>query len=378
MKEEVKILLDILNIPTVNGADDEGKLAEYLADYFRKFGIESYVDRMDERHANIIAIVKGKKENAEVWNGHLDTVPYGEENHWQTDPRQAVEADGKIYARGASDMKSGLAAMVYALTHLPEKPENTIYFVGTCDEERGGLGAEEVLKKKALPSYDFLLISEPTDLRPGTTQKGCLWLKVKVSGKTGHGAYPKKGVNAIDHCYQFYFQLKEYLSHYRHPDLDISTIQLNKITGGHTINMTADSCEGCFDIRFVPALCGEQILEKATQIGETMMKATKNLDLAIEVLNHRRGFEISENEAEVQLLKEILRAKDLPTESLGIYYFSDASVLVKSGESKNVMLFGPGNPNLAHQANEYVEVKAYLQSIDIFKQMALRSRESYR
>ena len=77
-EDAVKLLKDILEIPSVNGKDDEGAVAEYLDQYFKSYGIESRVDRIDETHANVIALIPGESGETEIWNGHLDTVPYGD------------------------------------------------------------------------------------------------------------------------------------------------------------------------------------------------------------------------------------------------------------------------------------------------------------
>ena len=82
------------------------------------------MDRIDETHANVIAVISGEGEETEIWNGHLDTVPYGDLDKWETEPWRVTEHDGKLFARGASDMKSGLAAMAFTLTHLPGRPKD--------------------------------------------------------------------------------------------------------------------------------------------------------------------------------------------------------------------------------------------------------------
>ena len=145
-KKSIALLKEILAIPSVNGADNEGAVAEFIANYLKEKHIDAFVQQIDETHANIIAKLEGKSSETVVWNGHLDTVPYGSTEEWNTDPSIPVEKNGRIYARGASDMKSGLAAMVYLLGEIGEsgeKPEQTILFLGTCDEEKSGLGAEK-------------------------------------------------------------------------------------------------------------------------------------------------------------------------------------------------------------------------------------------
>jgi len=190
MDGAVKLLKELLTIRSVNGRDDEGAVAEYLCKYFEQSGISAHIQRIDATHANVLAELEGESDDAPIfWNGHLDTVPYGDTGEWKTDPAVPVERDGFLYGRGASDMKSGLAAMVYALCEYKKSGRpvpRTIHFLGTCDEEKGGIGAREILKEVPETSIGTLLIGEPTGCRLGVAQKGCLWLKHTERRATGH------------------------------------------------------------------------------------------------------------------------------------------------------------------------------------------------
>lgn len=233
-EEAVQLLEDILAIPSVNGQDDEGKVAEYLCDYFRKAGISAQVERIDETHANVSAILEGEDNSKRIlWNGHLDTVPYGSLEEWSTDPKVPVTKGDSVYARGASDMKSGLCAMAYALCACKKsgkKIPHSIRFAGTCDEEKGGLGAEAVLKKTQEP-YDEIIIGEPTGLKMGIAQKGCIWLELKAHGKTSHGAYPEQGCSAVEHILRIVEKIKQFTEKQEHPVLGHATANITKIEG---------------------------------------------------------------------------------------------------------------------------------------------------
>ena len=202
MKESKKVLFDVLAIKSVNHCDDEGKVAEYLRDYLMEAGIEAKVQRIDETHGNLIAFIPGESHDKHmVRNGHIDTVPYGDLKEWKTDPSVPVEIDGKVYARGTSDMKSGIAAMAYTLANIVKsgkKPAFDITLIGTCDEEKNGLGARELLNAGLFPKVDEVLIGEPTGVNIGIAQKGCMWLEIKIFGKSSHGAYPEQGISARD------------------------------------------------------------------------------------------------------------------------------------------------------------------------------------
>lgn len=373
-EEAASLLKDLLEIPSVNGRDDEGAVAEYLDTYFKSHGIESYVDRMDETHANVIALIRGEDETeTEIWNGHLDTVPYGDLSKWNTDPGRVTEKEGKFYARGASDMKSGLAAMAFALANLPKKPARTIQFIGTCDEEKGGLGARRTVLKEQMAQGSFMLIGEPTDLRPGAAQKGCLWLRLSVKGKTCHGAYPERGANAVHGLFRLAEKIRDYVEQFSHPFLGQSTAQINWISGGGAFNMTADSCEAVMDIRMVPGLDCEMVLCEAVKAASELKEENSMYESSFSVENNRRAIEISEDCREMKRLKNLLSEKKLSQERIGINFFTDASVMAEKDLEKKILLFGPGKPELAHQPNEYVELEAYFQAVEILMEMAVRA-----
>lgn len=369
-EDAVLFLKEVLNIASVNGRDDEGKVAEYLQKYFQSHGIASFVDRIDGRHANVLAFLEGEDTTTEIWNGHLDTVDYGNLGIWETNPREVVEKNGKIYARGASDMKSGLAAMVYVLCHLPKRPKRSIQFIGTCDEEKGGLGARKILEKEQMKSAEILLISEPSAMDLALAQKGCLWLKVKVKGKTGHGAYPEQGVNAIHFLYEMAKELRVYIEGFGHYLLGDSTLQINQIQGGIVPNMTADNCEAVLDIRMVPSLTADMVLARAEQILQTLKQEKPALDMRFEVMNQRRAIEIAQEEREVQKLRQMIEKRGYQPKPIGINYFTDASILAQNELTQKVLICGPGEPELAHQPNEYVEIRKYLDYIEVLKEYA--------
>ena len=177
-QKAIQLLREVMAIPSVNGRDDEGKVAEYLCAYFQDAGIPARVERIDETHANVTAFLEGAPGGGQmIWNGHLDTVPYGSQEDWNTDPAVPVVKGNALYGRGASDMKSGLCAMVYALSAYQKsgkRPACSILFLGTCDEEKGGLGADWVCRNKQMEECSQLLIGEPTGLKLGIAQKGCI------------------------------------------------------------------------------------------------------------------------------------------------------------------------------------------------------------
>lgn len=368
-KKSIALLKEILAIPSVNGADNEGAVAEFIANYLKEKHIDAFVQQIDETHANIIAKLEGKSSETVVWNGHLDTVPYGNTEEWNTDPSIPVERNGRIYARGASDMKSGLAAMVYLLGEIGEsgeKPEQTILFLGTCDEEKSGLGAEKILEEIDLSSGSLLLIGEPTGCKLGVAQKGCIWAQLNISGKTSHGAYPEEGCNAVEYGMKIVCRIKKWVTEYEHRVLGTATAQVTMIQGGIAPNMTPDFAEILLDIRTVPGNSAEDVEKKIKKICREEVEETNGeVKFEVRIKNARRAIEIAEEERWLKEFKAYLKQNGAETEEIGINYFTDASILTKKESEIPVLLFGPGEPRLAHKPNEFVELEKYEKYIEI-------------
>jgi acetylornithine deacetylase or succinyl-diaminopimelate desuccinylase len=368
-KEQAKqLLLKVLSIPTVNSRDNEGELAAFLARYFRDAGIPAEVQHIDGKHGNVIARIGGNRpDRTVVFNGHLDTVPYGDSAVWNTDPAEPVQRGGCVFARGASDMKSGLAAMVFALAALVKrgkKPNCSVLFLGTCDEEKSGLGAQHILQDGLFGEPEAMLIGEPTGNRLGVAQKGCLWLSLTVKGRTSHGSYPWEGINSVENAFLISTEIKQHMGNFSDPLLGSSTAAVTRISGGAALNMVPDFCEIFLDIRTVTVKQHEHILADIQQIVDEYCKKVPGLTAEMKILNNRRVVALEENR---NILKALAQAVEQTSarrpEEIGINFFTDASILTQQMPRLPVVLFGPGDPSMAHKPNEFVEIEKYDQAI---------------
>lgn len=371
-----KLLCDLLSVKSVNHCDDEGKVAEYLKAYFAEAGVESAVQRIDDTHANFIVHIPGVSHEKHVlWNGHIDTVPYGDLKEWNSDPSIPIERDGKIYARGASDMKSGLAAMAYTLVSLIQSGKQPAYdltFTGTCDEEKNGLGVRELLREGYVPEVQEVLIGEPTGLHIGIAQKGCLWLEFEVYGKTSHGAYPEQGVNAVDYAILIADRLKEYVTTKSHGILGYATAQITEISGGVAPNMTPDRCKVLMDMRLVPGQSKEDVLKYLEEvILEMKEKTSGTLQVEVEIKNERMPVSTGTEDPFTQGLRAFIQKHGVEPADIGINYFTDGSLLLAERPDLKILLFGAGEPDLCHKANEYVILEKYYKSIEILTSYVL-------
>lgn len=374
--EAKELLIQVLSIPSVNHKDDEGKVAEYLQTYLTEAGIEARVQRIDETHANLIAFIPGENHGKPaVWNGHIDTVPYGDLAEWETNPAEPTEKDGKLYARGASDMKSGIAAMAYTLATIVKsgkKPAYDITLIGTCDEEKNGLGARKLVKAGLLPDVEEVLIGEPTGLNIGIAQKGCLWLEFEVFGKTSHGAYPEQGANAVDYAVRMAERLKEFVTETAHPILGNATAQITQITGGVAPNMTPDRCTVLMDMRLVPGQTKEIIIDKLEEIEKEYAEETEGqIRVEYHVKNDRIAVSTEPEDTFTKKLQKNIENNGVSPKNIGINYFTDGSIMLQANSKLKVLLFGAGEADLCHKSNEYVYLDKYYKSIEILTAYAL-------
>ena len=368
--EARRLLEELLSVASVNGEGREADAAAFLENYFRETGWEMQRQQVGPGRENFILDVPGDAgQGYEVWNGHMDTVPYGDVSAWDTDPSVPSVKEGRIYGRGASDMKGGLAAMAYAFHYIWKKrlrPRRMVRFAATCDEEKGGTGARRFLESGLFGQPDFLLIGEPTNGMLGVAQKGCLWLLVSVKGRTAHGAYPGMGINAAEAGFAFCQQVKELVGRYGHPLLGQATATITRVQAGVADNMVPDAASFVLDIRCVPVISHRELLAQLEELRDACVRDAGGLEIHLSIRNERIPMEIASDHPQVERIRSLAEAvTGRRPDDTGISFFTDASVLAEN-EPVPVLLFGPGDPALCHRTNESMELKKYFDAIEVY------------
>lgn len=232
-KTAIQFLKEMLSLKSVNG--DEEHVVRLIESFLKDSGIEVDIKSLGSNRANLIARLKGNGSRpCLMFSGHMDTVAPGE-MPWDYDPYGAQEADGKIYGRGASDMKGGLAAMVVAMLKLAQTRaplKGNLILAATAGEESGCLGAQALVAGGVLDGVGAMIIGEPTHENLVVTHKGALWLEVESFGKTAHGSMPEQGSNAIAHMNKAISDLSNYTFKYEE----------NPFLGGPTLNIGTNIC----------------------------------------------------------------------------------------------------------------------------------------
>jgi succinyl-diaminopimelate desuccinylase len=365
----VDLLQKVIRIESTNPPGNERDLANFLANFFTRAGLEPELFEFEEKRSNLIARIQGTGEKPGlIFSAHMDTVPAGEVD-WKFPPFSGTLHEGKIYGRGAADMKSGLAAMAEAATILAKEgfaPKGDLVVAFTYDETHGLQGAKHLIEGDHLGDVGAVLISEPSTLDVFVAEKGALWLKCRAEGKTAHTSMPKLGQNAIFKMTRFLGQLESDLdvSDVDHPLLGTGTFTVGTIKGGVTINVIPDVCEAELDIRLVPGQDYLEIMERVKHIAGDHVE--------IELIDWKEPVE-SDPDSEIVgiALNAVEQVTGQSRAPKGVSYFTDGAILANRLNIPMVNI-GPADTGMTHQPNENVEVSRLVHAVKIYLLIASR------
>lgn len=376
----IELLQSMIRINTVNPPGNEERLGVLLKNKFKELGLESKIDILDKNRGNIVCKIAGNgKKGALLFNGHLDTVPTGEAK-WDYDPFSGEIVNNHIYGRGSSDMKGGIASIIIAIKAILDEGielQGDLIFAGTAGEETDSLGAYDFIHKGGLKGIDAIVIGEPTSCKIAIAEKGALWFEVTVFGKTAHGAFPDKGINAIKLMCIFLNKLMDYEFKYTpHDLLNLPTMNVATIHGGIKTNVVPDICKVNIDIRTLPSIKHQDIIEDLENIIIDIKKNIPEFNAEIKVINDRTAVETKHNHPFIELGQSIIKEymqKDISP--IGVSYYTDAAVFLSNSDLPCI-IYGPGASDMAHKPNEMVSIEdlveaAYFYYLIIEKQLVL-------
>lgn len=366
MPTAVELTRELLKFNTINPPGAEQACAQYLGELLKKAGFTVQFAEFAPTRTSLVAKIGGAKGRRPLgFTGHIDTVPLGT-TAWRKDAFGASLEGGKLYGRGSSDMKSGVASFVVAALRLKEKlkagPGATL--VITADEECGCGGAAYLVKEGSLlGEVGALVIGEPTANYPLVGHKGAMWLDVATRGITAHGSMPERGDNAVYKAASAILKLREFdFATPSHALMGSPTLNVGTVHGGLNINSVPDSAVVGVDIRTIPGQ-DHALLRSNLQraLGETV-EITPTIDVEAIYSDPdqpwiQRVFDITEAH-----LKTRPQAK-------AATYFTDAAVLKNVYRDIPMVVLGPGEPQLAHQTDEYCKVDSVEAAVDIYAEL---------
>lgn len=396
-KEKIQLLADIVELQTEN--NNEIDVCNYLTDLFDKYDIKSEILKVNEHRANIVAEI-GNGSPILALSGHMDVVDAGNQDNWSYPPFQLTEKDGKLYGRGTTDMKGGLMALVVSLIELKEQnelPHGTIRLLATAGEEKEQEGAKLLADKGYLDDVDGLIIAEPTGSGIYYAHKGSMSCKVTATGKAVHSSVPFIGDNAIDTLLEFYNLFKEKYSELKQQDtkheLDVApmfksligkeiseedanyayglTAVCSIINDGKQFNSVPDEASLEFNVRPVPEYDNDFI----ESFFQNIINDVDSNKLSLDIPSNHRPVTSDKNSKLITTIKDVASSyveQDEIFVSALVGATDASSFLGDNKDNVDLAIFGPGNPLMAHQIDEYIEKDMYLKYIDIFKEASIQ------
>ena len=373
MEHVIALLRDLVAINSINptlvpGAPGEAEIAHAVAADLRSFGLDVTVRDVRPGRPNVVGVLEGRREGRTLmFCGHLDTVGVA----GMDAPFAPVERHGRLYGRGAQDMKSGVAAMMAAARALAESgglETGRVIVAAVVDEEHSSIGADALVAEW---SADAAVVTEPTDLAVVVGHKGFGWVDVEVLGKAAHGSRPREGEDAILRMGRVLHHLerldREIQSRPAHPLLGTGSLHASIIEGGRELSSYPDRARLQMERRTLPGDAGTLALDEVQDILDGLRLEDSSFRASARLIFERPAYELSTDHLLPQTLGDAIRHVGGTVAVSGASFWADSAVLGHAGIPS--VLFGPGGAGL-HSTEEYVNVADVLQCRDALAELA--------
>lgn len=359
----------LVQLNTVNPPGNEHEAAQIIGNMLREAGFSISYHEFDDARTSLVARSPANGTGKPLcFTGHLDTVPLGN-TRWSIDPFSGDISKDRIFGRGTSDMKAGIAAFVCAAidfatcSDMQETPG--IVLVITAGEETGCQGAYHLSNTdNVLGEAAAVVVGEPTSNYPLLGHKGALWLDITTTGITSHGSMPELGINAIYQATEIVTKLKDFNFKVRpHEILGSPTINVATINGGMNINSVPDLVHIGVDIRTIPGMLHKSLMDELYYYLSPVM-ANMSIILDLEPVWTMQGHPWIKTVFDI-----CARQFGHKPELQGANYFSDACVLQPFYQNAPIVILGPGEPKIAHQTDEFCYISKIEQAFRIYREL---------
>ena len=361
-RDAIALTRELLRFDTINPPGQERACARHAGALLEQWGFRVDYHEYAEGRTSVVARAGGSDAKAPLClTGHIDTVALGSAA-WTRDPF-AGETDGdRLYGRGSSDMKAGVAAILLAARDAAKRLEGTpgVVIVLTAAEEGGCIGSEHLARTQLLGRAGAMVVGEPTSNYPLVGHKGSLKFHAKFRGVSAHGSMPELGVNAIYKAAKAVSRLEAFdFGVKAHPVMGGPTMNVGTFEGGQGVNMVPDEASIGVDIRTVAGMDHAALLERLKQV--------LGKEAEVGVFSDMGAVWTEPGEQWVQRVFDIC-SSHLGTrpEPQTATYNTDAGNLQKAYAGAPAVVLGPGEAKLAHQTDEYVSMDRIRQSVAIY------------
>lgn len=360
MTPTVKNLSDLVQFQSVSGKPNDD-IMSWLETFL--CGIGANVVRIDGDRSDatsLFATIGPHVKDGLLLSAHSDVVPVTGQN-WSSDPFVLTEHDGKLYGRGATDMKGFLACMLslaQKATHL--KLKRPLHLAISYDEELGCLGVHSLLRtlKDSGIQIGGCIVGEPTQMQVGTTHKGKVAFKIICHGAAAHSSNPFKGVNAIAMAADMIRELADLQEHMRRehsPDtrftVPFSTVQVGLVEGGSALNIVPEFCTLTAEMRLVPKQDGAAYLAWLQAACNRVAERFAGGTLTLEVMN---GYPGLNSLPDTPFCTAVLHAAG-QNGTCALDFGTEAGLFAKE-LAIPCLVCGPGSIEQAHKADEYIKL----------------------
>jgi len=362
--DAVALTKSLLRFDTVNPPGRERECAKFAGAMLQDWGFDVQFFEFEESRTSVVARAGGSDKKPPLClTGHIDVVPLGAAP-WSKDPFSGETHGDKLYGRGSSDMKAGVAAILLAARSFSGKLANTpgIVLVLTAGEENGCIGSQNLAKTKLLGKAGAIVVGEPTSNYPFVGHKGSLKFHAHFKGVSAHGSMPELGDNAIYKAARAVSKLESFdFAATPHPVMGSPSMNVGTFAGGSGVNMVPDTASIGVDIRTVPGMDHAVLLKKIrATLGEVEMDVFSNL---LPVWTE------PEDEWMQRVLEICGRHLGARPGARAATYMTDAANLLKVYKGAPTVVLGPGEPQMAHQTDEYCSMERIRQSVAIYEDL---------
>ncbi len=365
-QDEVSLTRDLLQLDTINPPGDERECAHRVGRLLQDWGYQVDFHEHADKRASVIARLGGAESKAPLClTGHIDTVPLGAAP-WIHDPFSGETDGDKLYGRGSSDMKAGVAGILVAArrmaTHLRATPG--IVLVLTAAEEGGCIGSRHLIEVEGLLGRaGAMVVGEPTANYPAVGHKGSMKFWAKFRGVTAHGSMPHLGVNAIYKAAHAASCLEKFAFHdHPHPVMGGPSLNVGTFHAGQTINSVPDEAVLGVDVRSIVGMDHAAVLARLREmLGE---------EVELDVFQDMPAvWTDPENEWMQRVFAICADTLGEKPEARTVSYNSDAGNFLKKWRGAPTVILGPGEPAMAHQTDEYCNMSRIRESVAIYERI---------
>jgi succinyl-diaminopimelate desuccinylase len=375
---------ELVRIPSVfdpaRGLDEE-PAAELVEAQMRAFGWSPRVDLVAAGRPNVVATIEGDRPGRTLlFEGHTDVVTEGDEDLWSVDPFGAELRDGRIYGRGSADMKSGVAAMLFATDAVVRSGSfpGRLVVATLVDEEGLMAGVRDFIARGHASGIDGAICCEPEGGEICHAAKGALRLRIDLTGKMAHGAMPFEGRNPNRAAAAIIAALTELEQsvqgrHGVHEHLGQPWITPTVLRAGEPaqMNVVPATASLWVDVRTTPTVDHDGLVAEVTNVAAEAA-GTAEVTVAVTVVDNRPAVELATDAPLVRAVWDAHAAVASTAPRLGGVPGTTDGTLLTALAGVPTVVYGPGGKWIAHQADEYVDVADMVEHANVYVEAARR------